>query len=391
MYRISELAQLTGLARSTLLYYEKLGLLKGRRLDNGYRQYDDGDLQRLRLLQALHRGGLSLKECLQVLNEGIDRPLLQQRLAELTEAISEKQQAQRLLQALLGQAPDALREFHIEMAQQAPEAQTQWLMAQGLDETGALQLRWLSKDLHQHEQYMNDFLHIFAPLDHHGPGTEQDSLWALSQLPQAPRRVLDIGCGPGNATLLLANHSPAEVIGLDNVAQSLERLEQRAQQQGLADRVQSCNASMTDIPFAPASFDLLWCENSAYVMGFEATLRQWRSLLAEDGYLVISDLVWLTPDPEPDLSAFWQREYPDMQQEQHRFAQCQAEGYQLVASRRLGRAAWQAYTQPLAERLEQVEAELPHSRAVAELKQELPVLERFEGQFSYVIMVLKPI
>ncbi|PQJ85056.1 hypothetical protein BTO22_16395 [Aliivibrio sifiae] len=55
MYRISELAQRVGLSRSTLLYYEKLGLISAKRQANGYRSYSENDLQRLVLLQQLHR------------------------------------------------------------------------------------------------------------------------------------------------------------------------------------------------------------------------------------------------------------------------------------------------------------------------------------------------
>ena len=50
--KISELARRCGLARSTLLYYEKLGVIAGTRGANGYRHYDDDDLQRLRMVQA---------------------------------------------------------------------------------------------------------------------------------------------------------------------------------------------------------------------------------------------------------------------------------------------------------------------------------------------------
>jgi DNA-binding transcriptional MerR regulator len=53
VYRISELAEKVGLSRSTLLYYEKLGLLRGVRQTNGYRLYSDKDVQQLRLLQQL--------------------------------------------------------------------------------------------------------------------------------------------------------------------------------------------------------------------------------------------------------------------------------------------------------------------------------------------------
>ena len=49
MYQISELAESVGLSRATLLYYERLGLLKGKRQANGYRVYTDADRQRLRL------------------------------------------------------------------------------------------------------------------------------------------------------------------------------------------------------------------------------------------------------------------------------------------------------------------------------------------------------
>ncbi|MBC7209280.1 MAG: MerR family transcriptional regulator, partial [Pseudomonas sp.] len=73
MYRISELAAKVGLSRSTLLYYEKLGLVSSRRQANGYRTYGEQDLQQLRLLQQLQAGGLSLKECQACLEARLDR------------------------------------------------------------------------------------------------------------------------------------------------------------------------------------------------------------------------------------------------------------------------------------------------------------------------------
>ncbi|MCG8524020.1 MAG: MerR family transcriptional regulator [Pseudomonadales bacterium] len=57
MYRISELAAQLSLSRSTLLYYERKGLITGKRQSNGYRFYGEKDLQRLRLLQQLQAGG----------------------------------------------------------------------------------------------------------------------------------------------------------------------------------------------------------------------------------------------------------------------------------------------------------------------------------------------
>ena len=79
MYRISELARELGLSRTTLLYYEKLDLIRGERLSNGYRTYSDMDLQRLRLIQQLQSGGLTLKECKACLEAKVERSLLVER------------------------------------------------------------------------------------------------------------------------------------------------------------------------------------------------------------------------------------------------------------------------------------------------------------------------
>lgn len=389
MYRISELASRTGLARSTLLYYEKRGLLQGRRADNGYRIYGEEDLQQLVLVKALHAGGLSLGECQRVIEQGVDRTLLTRRLAQLDQEIAAKQQARGLLAGLLGQDKQALRDFHRQMEQDAPDAHCRWLAAEGLDETDVLRLRWLSRDLYNHETYMEDFLRIFEPLDRHGPGTDNDSLWALEQLPIAPTRALDMGCGPGRSTLMLAEQTGAKVVGLDNLQQSLDRLTQQAREKGLADRVEACNGSMTAPPFKPGSFDLIWSECSAYVMGFEAALNQWQPLLADDGYLVISELVWLTETPRQDLAAFWQNEYPDMQPREARLKQCEQHGYQLVAHRVQGTDAWQAYTGPLTRRLDELADEMAGTQAMADLRHELTILDQSEGQFSYMLMVLK--
>lgn len=97
MYRISELAEKVGLSRSTLLYYEKLGLLQGVRQTNGYRLYSDKDVQQLRLLQQLQVGGLTLKECKSFLDSKVQRSVLEMRLQQLDEDIAQKQQARALL------------------------------------------------------------------------------------------------------------------------------------------------------------------------------------------------------------------------------------------------------------------------------------------------------
>jgi arsenate reductase (thioredoxin) len=58
--KIAELARRAGIATSAVRFYEEVGVLPaGRRLANGYREYTDGDLARLRLVVALRRLGLA--------------------------------------------------------------------------------------------------------------------------------------------------------------------------------------------------------------------------------------------------------------------------------------------------------------------------------------------
>ncbi|GAJ78950.1 transcriptional regulator, MerR family [Vibrio sp. JCM 18905] len=75
--RISELGAKAGISRTTLLYYEKLGLINGHRLDNGYRYYSENDLQLLFLTKQLQSAGLSLKECEQCMDAKLSRSSLE--------------------------------------------------------------------------------------------------------------------------------------------------------------------------------------------------------------------------------------------------------------------------------------------------------------------------
>ncbi|WP_290057699.1 MerR family transcriptional regulator [Amycolatopsis solani] len=60
--RIGELAQRTGVTTRALRFYEDQGLLAARRSANGYRDYDEDDLQLVKEIQTLQTVGLTLEE-----------------------------------------------------------------------------------------------------------------------------------------------------------------------------------------------------------------------------------------------------------------------------------------------------------------------------------------
>lgn len=60
---ISELSRLSGLNNATIRYYEQIKLLpKAKRKANGYREYNDNDLQQLLLIKQAQQAGFSLTE-----------------------------------------------------------------------------------------------------------------------------------------------------------------------------------------------------------------------------------------------------------------------------------------------------------------------------------------
>jgi len=60
--RISQLAERSGVAATTLRFYEKAGLLTADRTPSGYRSYDDDAVQRLAFIGAAKHLGLPLEE-----------------------------------------------------------------------------------------------------------------------------------------------------------------------------------------------------------------------------------------------------------------------------------------------------------------------------------------
>jgi MerR family transcriptional regulator, copper efflux regulator len=70
---IGDAAERSGLPAKTIRYYEDIRLLKPARGGNGYRDYSDEDVHRLRFLQRARSLGFSVEECRQLLSLYGDR------------------------------------------------------------------------------------------------------------------------------------------------------------------------------------------------------------------------------------------------------------------------------------------------------------------------------
>jgi len=111
MVTVGALARAHGLARSTLLYYDAIGLLRpAARSANGYRRYGPGEERRLALICTYRRAGLSLDAIRRALDGASERlaAVLEERISELDSDIQRLREQQRLIAGLL-ERPDLLR------------------------------------------------------------------------------------------------------------------------------------------------------------------------------------------------------------------------------------------------------------------------------------------
>ncbi|MBE0480498.1 MAG: class I SAM-dependent methyltransferase, partial [Dehalococcoidia bacterium] len=164
------------------------------------------------------------------------------------------------------------------------------------------------------ERAMQIFFEIHRDLPREGPGDGQCTRKALSmagKLPDKPR-IIDIGCGPGMQTLDLASATDGVITAVDNWQPFLDQLEKKAAQEGLQDQIKTVNADMAALDFEDASFDLVWSEGAAYIMGFQNALHSWKRLLKKPGCLVVSEIAWLRDNPPEEVREYFAAEYPAM-------------------------------------------------------------------------------
>ena len=228
---------------------------------------------------------------------------------------------------------------------------------------------------------------LYDGLDRAGPGSPEDTrrAFALTGL-SGPIRVLDIACGPGPASLVLLDALPeASLTATDLHPPFLAAAARRVAATGQGARFRTVEADMAALPFPEASFDLLWCEGAAYILGVPQALAAWRPLIAPGGRLAFSEAVWLTDRPAAAARAIFAG-YPDMTDVPGTRARVAQAGWRLLGDFVLSHAAWEAYYAPLEARARA----LPDSGPVRETREEIDVWRRHGADYGYAFFVAAP-
>jgi DNA-binding transcriptional MerR regulator len=168
MLTVSRLAERFGLSRSTLLYYDRIGLLSpSARSDANYRLYSDADIARMERISVYRQAGVPLADIARLLSgdESALGELLAARLNALNEDIRHLRRQQRMIVGLLkgeaglpntramdkdgwiavlkaaGLSQEDMRRWHVEFERLSPEAHQDFLESLGIGDQEIARIR----------------------------------------------------------------------------------------------------------------------------------------------------------------------------------------------------------------------------------------------------------
>ncbi len=247
-----------------------------------------------------------------------------------------------------------------------------------------------------HEFDFNLICEYFAAVERQGPGSPEITIKALSFIDNltSSSRIADIGCGTGGQTMVLAQHAPGNITGIDLFPRFIELFNANAGKLNLNHRVKGIVGSMDNLPFGNEELDLIWSEGAIYNIGFERGLNEWRKFLKTGGYIAVSEASWFTAERPAEIDTFWNDAYPQIDTIPNKVAQMQNAGYVPVATFILPENCWiEHYYEPqvLAEKafLEKYAGNKSAEDFAASERQEMQLYFKYKAFYGYVFYIGK--
>jgi ubiquinone/menaquinone biosynthesis C-methylase UbiE len=99
----------------------------------------------------------------------------------------------------------------------------------------------------------------------------------------------------------LAKLSGGEVTGIDIDQSCIDEFNRKIKEENLGNRVKALNLSLSEMRFPDETCDVVWSEGVVGNIGFETSLKEWRRLIKQNGYLVIHYQVSRVADVLPRI------------------------------------------------------------------------------------------
>ena len=235
---------------------------------------------------------------------------------------------------------------------------------------------------------MTAFFTLHRDLPREGPGEPADVAWAaeLGGL-GAKADIADVGCGPGaDIAALLAAAPEGHVTALDTTRHFVDAARTR-----WADdpRVTVLCADMAAIH---NSYDMIWCAGAVYFLGIRHALKTWRKILKPNGFIAFSEPCWFVDIPSDRARALWESEGYSLRDAAGIRTEIEAAGYEVLGSRKLSDAAWEAYYGPLDARAAELRpaADAALTAVLDESDEESACWRAHRDEFGYLLSVVRP-
>lgn len=238
------------------------------------------------------------------------------------------------------------------------------------------------------------FYLAYKDLDRLSPGSADTTISALDKLElnlDNEFNILDIACGVGTSTILLANYFKNSTIeGFDLFKHYKESLDEKIKENNLSDRVFSYRMDMRDPDFANEEFNIVFCEASIEIIGFKKGLSEWGRLLKPNGYMVVSDVSWLK-NPSSESRKFWKNTYSEIDTIENKIQQIRNEGFEFIDYVIVPKDDWNDYYSKLEENLNKLSSDKSAKDFTSQLRKEIRTYRQNSDDYSYVFYIIKKV
>ena len=154
------------------------------------------------------------------------------------------------------------------------------------------------------EQHIFDFAAEVGLTKHMGGLEATDELIEFCQIGEGSY-VLDVGCGAGQTSCYIAKMYGCRVVGVDISERMIERSKERAEREGVADRVEFRVADAQDLPFEDDLFDAVITESvTAFPEDKQRAVKEYARVTKLGGYVGLNESTWLKVPPPPEMVAW---------------------------------------------------------------------------------------
>ena len=224
-----------------------------------------------------------------------------------------------------------------------------------------------------------------------GPGSYSETMKALNLIDinkNKELKIADIGCGSGAQTIALAQEMNGHITAVDLFSEFLKKLDYKAKELGLQDKITTLKMPMENLPFANEEFDIIWSEGAIYNMGFETGIKKWKNYIKTGGYLAVSEISWITGSRPNEVEEHWKNEYPQIDTISNKIRILEENGYSPVGHFILPQYCWtENYYKPMENRFSAFIERNKNSEFAKNIvdleKKEMKIYEKYNDYYSH--------